>query len=423
MTKLLRIRRRAVLLGGLMLAGILALTSSVQPARAQGDPIKIGFSMALTGGLAAAGKAALISMEIWREDINKAGGLLGRQVEFVYYDDQTNPSTVPGIYTKLLNLDQVDLVVSGYATNMIAPAMPIVMGRNMVFMTLFGLDANEKFGYDKYFQIMPSGPDPKNDWSGGFFDVAMSQPDKPKTIALVGADAEFARNAVAGARYNAEKLGLEIVYDNTYPPGTPDFTPIMRAIQATNPDIVYVGSYPPGSAGIVRAANEIGLKTKVFGGGMVGLQFAALLGKLGPMLNGIVNYDFWVPEPTLNFTGVEEFLAKYQAKAADAGVDPLGYYLPPYAYAYLQILGNAVNTVGSLDQDKIGEYIRSNTHSTVVGDVTFAPNGEWATPRSLMVQFQGIDDSGLEQFTKPGKRVVLAPDAWKSGTLQYPYRQ
>ncbi|MEQ9641072.1 MAG: amino acid ABC transporter substrate-binding protein [Alphaproteobacteria bacterium] len=398
----------------------LALTP-VQPAQAA-DPIRIGFSMALTGGLAAAGKAALIAMQIWAEDTNAAGGLLGRKVELVFYDDQTNPSTVPGIYTKLINLDKVDLVVSGYATNMIVPAMPVVMSKKMVFMALFGLAANEKFQYDRYFQIMPAGPEPKTDWSGHYFDLAMEQSPKPTTVALVGADAEFARNALDGARTNAEKKGLKIVYDKTYPPGTADYTPIVRAIQATNPDVIFVASYPPDSAGMVRAANEVGLKAKMFGGGMVGLQFASLMTKLGPMLNGIVNYDFWVPSPTLKFEGVDAFLKKYQEKAPAAGVDPLGYYLPPYAYAYLQVLGSAVTAVGSLDQGKIADYIRDNEHDTVVGKVRFGKNGEWATPRVLMVQFQGVEGNEVEQFTKEGTRAVLYPKQWKHGDLQYPYK-
>jgi branched-chain amino acid transport system substrate-binding protein len=417
------VRRRLLALSGVLLAAM-ALSIWVAPAARAADPIKIGFSMALTGGLAGAGKAALIAMEIWRDDVNAAGGLLGRQVELVYYDDQSNPSTVPGIYTKLLNLDNVDLVVSGYATNMIAPAMPIVMSRNMVFMSLFGLAANEEFKYPNYFQIMPAGPDPKVDWSSGFFDVAMAQEPKPKTIALVGADAEFARNAVDGARVNAKKVGLEIVYDKTYPPNTTDFSPIVRSIQATNPDIVYVGSYPPDSAGMVRAANEIGLKTKVFGGGMVGLQFASLMTKLGSQLNGIVNYDFWVPAPTLKFEGIDAFLAKYQEKAKGAGVDPLGYYLPPYAYAYVQILGDAVKAVGGLDQQKLADYIRDNEHDTVVGKVKFGENGEWVKSRALMIQFQGVKDGdNLEQFTQPATRVVLFPKDWKSGEINYPYAQ
>jgi branched-chain amino acid transport system substrate-binding protein len=195
----------------------------------------------------------------------------------------------------------------------------------------------------------------------------------------------------------------------------------VRAIQATNADIVFIGSYPPDSAGMVRAINEVGLKAKMLGGGMVGLQFSALMSKLGPMLNGIVNYDFWVPEPTLKFSGVEAFLSKYQERAKGKGVDPLGYYLPPYAYSYLQLLGNAVNAVGSLDQQKIADYIRNNEHDTVVGKVKFGKNGEWARPRTLMVQYQGIKDNELSQFTKPGTRVVLYPKDWQSGKLQYPY--
>ena len=267
------------------------------------DTIKIGFSMALTGGLAGAGKGALIAMQVWAEDVNAAGGLLGKKVELVYYDDQTNPATVPAIYTKLLDVDKVDFVVSGYGTNLIAPAMPIVMQRGLVFPALFGLAVNEKFNYPNYFQIMPAGPKPMTDWSRGFFELALAQDPAPKTIALVGADAEFARNAVVGARVNAEEYGLEIVYDESYPPRTADYTPIVNAIQARNPDIVFVASYPPDSVGMVKAATEIGLKAKMFGGGMVGLQFASIMTALGPKLNGIVNYDFWVPEPTPQVRG------------------------------------------------------------------------------------------------------------------------
>ena len=392
------------------------------PAQA-GDTIRIGFGMALTGGLAGAGKAALIAMQVWAEDVNARGGILGKQVELIYYDDQTNPATVPGIYTKLLDIDEVDFVVSGYGTNLIAPAMPIVMQRGLVFPALFGLAVNEKFKYDNYFQIMPAGPAPMTDWSRGFFEVAMAQDPPPKTVALVGADAEFARNAVKGARDNAEEFGLEVIYDESYHPKTADFSPIVNAIQARNPDIVYVGSYPPDTVGMVKAATEVGLDVKLLGGGMVGLQYASIMTALGPMMNGIVNYDFWVPEPTLKFEGVEEFLAKYQMAAEGKGVDPLGYYLPPYAYAYLQVLDQAITAAGSLDHAAIGEQMRTSEFDTVVGTVKFAPNGEWAKTRVLMVQYQGVEDSELATFTKAGTRVILYPDEWVSGTINYPYAE
>jgi branched-chain amino acid transport system substrate-binding protein len=415
--------RASLAAGALSLA---AIPASLVPLAAHAQakqPIKIGFSMALTGGLAGGGKAALIAMEIWRDDVNRRGGLLGRPVELVYYDDATQGANVPGIYTKLIDVDKVDLVVSGYGTNLIAPAMPIIMRKKLAFPALFGLAANEEFKYDRYFQIMPAGPDPKLDWSRGFFELAMAQNPKPKTVAIVAADAEFALNAADGARKNAKKYGLDIVYDKTYPPATTDFTPIVRAIQATNPDVVYVGSYPPDSTGMVKAANEIGLKTKLFGGGMVGLQFAAIQKNLGPLLNGVVNYDFWVPEPTLTFPGVNEFLAKYRVAAKDKGVDPFGHYLPPYAYAYMEVLGQSVEATKSLDHAKLAAHMHKTTFKTVVGDVKFGKNGEWARSRVLMVQFRNVQPDNLEQFAGPGKRIVLYPKDWKSGDIVYPYKQ
>ncbi len=413
---------RAAFVAGVAIAA-LGVSAAVAPAAKAAEPLKIGFSMALTGPLAGAGKAALIAMQIWKDDVNKKGGLLGRQIEFVYYDDATSPSKVPGIYSKLLNVDKVDLVVSSYGTNEISPAMPIVMRKGLVFMALFGLAVNDKFDYDRYFQIMPAGPVPKDDWSRGFFNLAMEQSPKPTSIALLSEDADFALNAVAGARRHAKRLGIKILYDKTFPFGSPDVTSVMRAIKAVNADLVYIGSYPGGSVGLVKAANELDLKAKMFGGGMVGLQFAGIQKNLGPMLNGIVNYDFWVPEPTLNFPGVKKFLAKYQAGAKGKGFDPFGHNLPPFAYAYLQVLGDAVTAVGSLDQKKIAAYIHKTTFTTVVGPVKFGKNGEWEKTRTLQVQFRDVAPNDIMQFNKPGKRIVLYPNSVKSGNIVYPYKQ
>ena len=414
-------RRACALIGGLI--GTILVAGLGAPAGEAAQPIKIGFGMALTGGLAGNGKAALMSMEIWREDVNRKGGLLGRPVEFVYYDDQTKPANVPGIYAKLLDVDKVDFVVSGYGTNLIAPAMPIVMERKLVFMGLFGLANNEKYNYPYYFQIQAIGPNPLVDFSRGFFEIAAKQSPKPATVALVGADAEYPHNALAGARENVKKQGFKVVYDNTYPPNTVDYTPIVRAIKAANPDLVYVASYPPDSSGMVLAANEVGLRPKMFGGGMIGLQFAALLTKLGPKLNGVVNFDLWVPEPTMNFAGVHEFLKKYQAQAGTAGVDPLGHYLPPFAYAAMQILGTGIQAANSTDQQKVGEYIRSHEFDTIIGKIRFAPNGEWAKSRALQIQFQNIRGTDLKQFEEAGRRVVLYPEEFRSGKLIYPYAE
>jgi len=403
--------------------GLVALSLAlVAPALAQQPPLKIGFGMSLTGPLAGNGKAALISMQIWAEDVNARGGLLGRKVEFVYYDDQTNPSTVPSIYNKLLDVDKVDLLVSGYGTNVIAPAMPIVMQRNMAFMALFGLNVNSKFNYDRYFQIMPAGPEPALGWTQGFFDIAMALNPKPQTVALVGADAEYPALALEGARAQAKKAGLKVVYDKSYPPNTVDFSPIVRAIQATNPDLVFLASYPPDSAGMVRAVNEVGLKTRIFGGGLVGTQFAALKTQLGPLLNGMVNYEAYVPDVSSKFPFLEQFLAKYQGRAIREGVDPLGFYLPPYAYAMMQVLEQAIRATGSLDQAKLSDYMHTYEFDTYVGKVRFAKNGEWSVPRMLTVQYHSIAGNDLEQWMRPGHVTVLYPASYATGTVKTPYQ-
>src|ERR1700675_1059086 len=139
------------------------------PASAQAKPLTIGFGMALTGGLAPNGKAALLAMQIWEEETNAKGGLLGRPVKLVYYDDQSNPTNVPGIYTKLLDVDKVDLVVGPYATSLVAPAMPVIMQRNLVFTGLYGFDVNSDFHYPRYFSFMPTGQASRKALSQGFF--------------------------------------------------------------------------------------------------------------------------------------------------------------------------------------------------------------------------------------------------------------
>jgi len=414
----MRKRLRCAVFG--WLGAALVCAGLAAPAQAA-DPIKIGFGMALTGGLAGNGKAALIAMQIWAEEINAKDGLLGRPVQLVYYDDQTNPSTVPAIYSKLLDIDKVDLVMSGYGTNLEAPAMPIIMQHGLVFIGLFGLAVNDQFHYDRFFQMQPNGPDAKHSLSQGFIEAAMTVKPTPKTLALVGADAEYPKVALEGARDIAKKFGLKVVYDGSYPPTTVDYTPIVRAIQATNPDVVFVASYPPDSAGIIRAVNEVGLKTRVFGGGMIGLQYASLKQQFGPLLNGIICYELYAPEPTLNFPGITEFINKYQPKAIAAGADALGYYLPPYAYAGMQVLGQAVEATKSLDQQKLAEYIHANNFKMVVGGVRFGKEGEWLGPRVLFVQYHGVSGHELAQFEKPGTEVIVYPGEYKSGELEAPY--
>jgi branched-chain amino acid transport system substrate-binding protein len=407
------------LAGAAVAAAALWLTPS--PAAAQ--ELKIGYSMAMTGTLGPNGKSALLAQKIWEEDVNAAGGLLGKKVKLVYYDDQSQGSTVPGIYTKLMDVDKVDLVIGGYATAMLAPAMPIMMQRKKLFVGMLGLGVNTEYNYPNFFMMMPSGPDPKPAFTKDIFELAKKQSPAPTTVAIVAADQEFSHNAADGARANAKKYGFKVVYDKTYPPSTQDFAPIVRAIQATNPDILIICSYPGDSVGMVRAINEVGFKAKIMGGPMVGLQNTSIKALLGPLLNGFVAYDFWLPVPKMDFPGVKALIEKYQARAGAEGVDPLGYYMAPEAYAQLQILEHAVKATKSVNDQVLADYIRKTTFTTVLGDVKFGKWGEWAQSRVLLVQFRGIKNNDPMQFKGVDTQAVVSPPEYASGELIYPFEK
>jgi branched-chain amino acid transport system substrate-binding protein len=387
-----------------------------------GEPIKIGFGMALTGPLAANGKQALLGAKIWEETTNKNGGLLGRPVKIIYYDDQSNPSTIPGIYTKLLDVDKCDLVVGPYATAQAAPAMPVVIQKGKVFISLFALAVNSAFHYPKYFAMLPSGPDTKPAFTEGFFQVAAAQNPKPTTVAMAWADLEFSHNAAEGARSNAKKYGFTFAYDKNYPPSTTDFTPIVRAMQAANADLALICSYPLDSVGMVKAINEVGYTPKMIGGAMVGLQATVFKNQLGPLLNGIVNYETWVPSPKLLTPAVQKFLNEYQSRAGAEGVDPLGYYLGTWGYAYLEVLADAVNGTKSLNDDKIAEYLHSHSMPTIMGDITYNKDGEFTQSRMMQVQYHDIKQgAGLDVWRGMSYQTVLTPPDLKTGDVIWPY--
>ena len=386
---------------------------------AQQGPIKIGMSMPQTGSLGAGGQAALLALNMWVEDVNAKGGLLGRKVELIAYDDQTNPALTPAIYTKLLDVDKVDLLIAPYGTVPTAPIMPLVKQRDLLLMGNFSFQANHTVKHDKWFNNAPWNN--ASSWSDGFF--AIGQKQGAKTVAFLAADNEFAQNLANGARELAKKAGLQTVYNQNYPPTTTDFSSLIRGVRAAKPDMVFVMSYPNDSVAIVRAVNEIGVgdSVKLFGGGMVGLQFTPIMTNLGSSLNGIVNYNSYVPG--IKYPGIEEFLQRYSKRAVDAKVDPLGFYLPPFNYAIGQMLEQAINATKSLDHKKLAEYLHKNEMKTMVGPIKYGPDGEWAQPRVVQAQFRGVTDKNMEQFRQTDKQVVLYPDAYKTGDVVAPFEK
>jgi branched-chain amino acid transport system substrate-binding protein len=386
------------------------------------EPIKIGLSLSLTGATAPAGRQVQAGLEIWRDHVNARGGLLGRPVELVYYDDQANPANAPGIYAKLMGIDKVDLLIGPYSTNVIAAALPAIIQNKRMTIGIFGLGANKEYKYAKYFSMNSQGASPRN-YSRGFFEMALQQQPKPARVGLVGADVEFSRNALDGARENAKEFGFDVVYERTYPLANTEYATIVRSLQATAPDVVYAATLPVDTVGIVRASNEVQFKPKLYGGAFLGLLVTGIKQQLGPLINGLVNNEFYIPAASLQFAGTKEFLEEYQKRAQGLGIDPLGFTYPPYAYAAGQVLAQAVIATKSLDDDKLADYIRNNTVETVIGPMSFGADGEWKTPRIIYAQFQNVSGNDIGQFKDMSRQVVVWPSELKTGSLIYPYDQ
>ena len=388
------------------LAALLIACALLSPQAAKADdPIRIGLSVSLTGAVAPIGKQVLSALQIWRDDTNAKGGLLGRPIELVFYDDQSNPANVPGLYTKLIQVDKVDLLIGPYATNMVAPAIPVLMQFHKTTVGILANAANSKFHYDQYFSMLPTGPEPQKAFAYGFFQLAAAQNPRPKTVAIIAADAEFAQNAADGARQTIKEMGgFETVMDQKYPPTTTDYGPVVRAAQALNPDIVFVAAYPPDTVGIIRAANEVGLAPKMFGGAFIGLLVTPIKAQLGPLMNGIVNNEVFLP-------------------AKSQGIDPMGWAFVPIAYAAGQTLAQAVEATKGTDQVAIAAWLRSHTVHTVVGDITFGKDGEWAKSRVFFTQFQNLAGNSLDNFRDTTHEVVVWPDEYKTGNMIYPYTE
>src|SRR5262249_33893472 len=195
---------RRTVIGWATAALVLGLSSV---ASAEEPPIKIGMSMPQTGGLAGGGKASLLGIEIWRDEINAKGGLLGRKVELVVYDDKSSAAETPAIYAKLLDVDKVDLLFAPYATVPTAPLLPLVKQPGLLLMGNFSFQINSKIKHDMWFNNAPWGP--ADSWAASYLDLGKKVGGK--TIALLVADQEFAQNLAQTTREVAKAKGMEIV--------------------------------------------------------------------------------------------------------------------------------------------------------------------------------------------------------------------
>jgi branched-chain amino acid transport system substrate-binding protein len=412
----MKISKRKFLLSA---AATIAAPAIARPALAQGAPIRIGFTASQSGALAVYGKSMLLARQIWRDDVNEKGGILGRPVQFVFYDDQSNPGSGPTLYSKLIDVDRVDLLFGPYGTPVMSPLLPMIKERDLFIFGIITTWANEDIKHNKYFHAAPYGPR-GSDFMAGFTKIAARHGVKRLAILIV--DNEGTIPWADMNRSAAKRLGIEVVFDQRYPFNNVEFSSLLRAMDAAKPEAAFVASYPNETFAIIRTLGELGLGANytMFGGGLIGLQGSALLERMGKQVNGIVNYNFYVPEKSMQFRGTEQFFQKYHRRAAAEKVELLGFYTAPYAYSQGEIIEQAIVATKKVDGATISEYMHTAEFETIVGKVKFGPTGEWTTHRVLQTQFQGVTDSGLDQYLKPGVQIILDPPEMATGDLITP---
>jgi len=354
-------------------------SSSGEGGETSTEPIKIGASLPLTGEFSEPGKAAQQGYEVWEAMTNEAGGLLDRQVEFVFRDDASNQNTVVSDYTSLISRDKVDLLLGTFSSLLNIPASTVAERNKMLYVEPAG-GAPEIFdrGYKFLFFAQQATADKQGDIFAEYI-LGLPEADRPKTAAYPTLDDPFAIPVLEGIREKFEAGGIETVQQSTYPVDTSNFDSIANAVKAKSPDIVLHGATFADGVGFVRALTKVGFQPKYLfqtSAPSFGDQYIKGVGKAAT--EGVF---YAVSHTTKASTpGNAEFVAKY--KEMFGGVE-----VPEDAadaYAAAEVMQAAVEGVGSVareDQSKLADWLRENEVETILGplewDETGRPQGEY----------------------------------------------
>ena len=310
------------------------------PTASLAKDIVVGASVALTGKYARTGQEQLQGFQMWVDDVNARGGLLGRKVVLKYYDDESKPDTGAKLYEKLITDDKVDLLIGPYSSAVTMAASTVAEKHN--------------------FPMVSSGASATEIWSRGYKNVfglytlaetymdqilAFGKSKGLHNVALIWANTEFPRAVANGVKAEAKKIGLNVVFEEEYGKATTDFSSMIIKIKARKPDMVIGGSYLPDSVAFMRQAKENRLYAKIFAFA-VGPALPDFGKNLGPDAEGVMGNTQW--EPTLKLPGVKKFDEEYKAKY---GHEP-GYHAGG-GYGAGEVLEAAVKKAGSTDRDKV----------------------------------------------------------------------
>ena len=390
MTSFLRLGR---LLAPAVVAGV-ALASVPLPASAQ-TPIKIGASMSVTGTYAKPGTYQREGYEICIDELNAKGGLLGRKVELVIYDDQSQPATAVKLYEKLITEDKVDAVMGPYSSAVSEAVANVTEKYKKVMVApLAATTSIFKKGRKYIFMVIT----PAENYLDGLIDMAAKR--GLKTVAIINEDTLFPKASATGTAEIAKKKGLQVVLQEAYPKGNTDFSALLVKIKAANPDVIAAGTYFDDAVAITRQMKELNVNPKMFGltvGGDLP-EFYDLLKQNAEYVYGSTQWDDALPYP-----GAKEFLAAYSKKFKH---EPS--YHAAAGYAGCLLYGEAVKRAGTLDADKVREQLLKMDTKTAFGDYKVDADGFQVAHKMVMLQWQD------------GKRVVVWPDDLASGKPRYP---
>ena len=378
------------------LAGALALGWSLGPATAHAQaPIKIGASLSLTGTYAKPGTYQKEGYEVCADELNAKGGLLGRKVEFVMYDDQSSTQTAQRLYEKLITEDKVDAVMGPYSSGITESVAGISEKYKKVLVSPLAATTSIFRQGRKYIFMVIS---PAEVYLEGFVDMAAKR--GLKTIAVINEDTLFPKASTAGTVELAKKRGLQVVLQESYPKGNTDFSALLVKIKAANPDIIAGATYFDDAVAITRQMRELNVNPKMFAvtvGGDIP-EFYTLLKTNGEYVYGSTQWDEALPYP-----GQKEFLGAYAKKFKH---EPS--YHAAAGYAGCLIYAEAVKRAKSLDADLVRAELLKLKMRTAFGDYAVDQDGFQVAHKMVMIQWQD------------GKRIVVWPDDLANGKPRFP---
>jgi branched-chain amino acid transport system substrate-binding protein len=383
-----RVGRRGVVVAALMLmTGAVGFASGAAAA----EPIKIGLSITQTGPYSPPAVFELQGYELAIEETNKAGGLLGRQIELVKYDDQGNPSTAVQLYQKLITDDNVDLLLSPYETDLTSAVAPLVNRAKRVMPCL----AANVDAFGGRFPYLIQAMTQTTRYMLPVIDLAAAK--GYKTLALLVQNTQFPQQLAEGVEKAAAEKGIKIVFKESYANTTTDFSALVLKAAASHPDVILGATYLADAEGIMRAAKAQNIDAKMFAFsiGPVEPEFGKGLGDAAQAVFGTTLYF-----PTLHTAGNPAFVKAFTDKFGRAPD-----YHAAVAYASLKILADAVRKVGSLDQTRIRDTLLHTTEDTVVGHFQVDKTGIQIGYGSYALQWQG----GKQQLVWPQASASAAP--------------